>query len=53
MKQQPVKKKMPFTREDCYKQLDDVLGMPGQTPVPGGSMLDRIRQAIIKRKPLR
>jgi len=53
MKQQPVKKKMPFTREDYYKQLDDVLGMPGQTPVPGGSMLDRIRQAISKRKPLR
>ena len=51
MKQQPVKKKMPFTREDYYKQLDNILGIPGQAPVPGGSLLGRIRQAVSKRKP--
>jgi len=48
---QPVKKKMPWTRDDYYAQLDVMLGTPGQTAMPGGSMLGRIRQAVANRKP--
>jgi len=51
MKQQPVKRKMPYTRDDYYAQLDKIMGMPGQSPTPGGSILGRIRQAVAKRKP--
>ena len=51
MKQQPIKKKMPFNREDYYKRLDGIFGIPGQAPTPGSSLLGRIRQAVGKRKP--
>ena len=53
MKQQPIKKKMPYTRDDYYAQLDKIMGIPGQAPVSGGSILGRIRQAVSKRKPQR
>ncbi|KKU25774.1 MAG: hypothetical protein UX38_C0016G0003 [Microgenomates group bacterium GW2011_GWC1_46_16] len=51
MKQQPIKKKMPFTRDDYYAQLDVMLGMTGQTAGPGDSFLGRIRQAVANRRP--
>ena len=53
MKQQPIKKKMPYTRDDYYAQLKTMLGMPGQNPTQDGSILGRIRQAVSKRKPQR
>ena len=46
---EPRRKKLPFSKDDYFKQLDAMLGIPGQAPI-GGSLLSRVRQAF-KRPP--
>ena len=53
MKQQPIKKKMPYTRDDYYAQLDKIMGMPGQEIAESNLLLGRIRQVMAKRNPKR
>mgnify|MGYP001606689395 FL=1 len=40
-------KQMPFTREDYYRQLDEMLTVPSQTSIPptGDPVIDRLRMA--------
>ena len=53
MKQHLPKKKMPYTRDDYYAQLDKIMGRPGQDITESNSLLGRIRQVMAKRNPKR
>ena len=44
-------KQMPFTKDDYFQMLDDMLTMPGQTTQQTGNpIIDRLRMAAQKRK---
>ena len=53
MKQQSIKKKMPYTRDDYYAQLDKIMGRTRQEIAESNSLLGRIRQVMAKRNPKR
>ena len=46
------KKQMPFTKDDYFRQLDEMLTMPNQPLQPSGtSLVDKLRLAARRIKP--